>query len=180
MEHDYQNPYAPPLAALAATPVTLDQVELTEAGKGKRFLNFVIDRFAVAGFGMAVGLATGVLHNFGISGPLEYLEELGTFGDVVLGCVLTLVYYVLMEGILGLTIGKLITGTRVIGASGFKPGFGAVLGRSFARFIPFEAFSFLGNGSGGWHDSLSGTCVVDVRRRMPQVRRPMPGAYRPR
>jgi uncharacterized RDD family membrane protein YckC len=83
----------------------------------------------------------------------------------VLGISVVLAYYIISEGLFQRTLGKLLTGTRVVTADGGRPTFGQIVGRSFARMIPFEAFSFLGGDGGpvGWHDSLSGTRVVSVR-----------------
>jgi uncharacterized RDD family membrane protein YckC len=72
-------------------------------------------------------------------------------------------YYVVFEALLGRTPGKLITGTRVVNLAGGRPRFTQILGRSFARAVPFEAFSFFGSRA-GWHDRWSRTRVVLVRR----------------
>ncbi|MCA9066572.1 MAG: RDD family protein, partial [Planctomycetaceae bacterium] len=73
-------------------------------------------------------------------------------------------YYVFMEAVFQRSLGKLVTGTMVVAADGSRPSFGKILGRSFARIIPFEAFSFLGSKTPtGWHDTLSGTRVVKTR-----------------
>lgn len=69
-----------------------------------------------------------------------------------------LIYYPFFETIFGTTPGKIFTETRVITANGNKPTFINILGRTFARFIPFEPFSFFGKL--GWHDGLSNTQVV--------------------
>ncbi len=83
---------------------------------------------------------------------------------MILGIVILLLYFVVMEGAFGLTIGKLLTGTRVVNAAGGKASFGQIIGRSCARMIPFEPFSFVfGDTTSGWHDSLSGTRVIDIR-----------------
>ena len=69
------------------------------------------------------------------------------------------------EAAFGWTFAKLITGTRVVRIDGTKPSFPQVIGRTLARFIPFEPFSVLFSDSKlGWHDSLSNTRVVRVRR----------------
>jgi uncharacterized RDD family membrane protein YckC len=70
-------------------------------------------------------------------------------------------YYVVCESAFQATLGKLVTGTRVVTFNGDKPTFGQVVGRSFARFVPFEAFSFLNRRPIGWHDSWTGTRVVE-------------------
>lgn len=69
----------------------------------------------------------------------------------------TIVYYVVLELLFHQTIGKLHNNSFVI-IKGNR--FSAVLGRTFARFIPLEAFSFFGDK--GWHDELSGTSVVTI------------------
>jgi uncharacterized RDD family membrane protein YckC len=80
------------------------------------------------------------------------------------GLILTVAYYVVAEAAFQRTIAKLLTGTMVINSTGGRPSFGQIVGRSFARLIPFEAFSFLGGRQPvGWHDSLSGTRVVSTR-----------------
>jgi uncharacterized RDD family membrane protein YckC len=60
--------------------------------------------------------------------------------------------------------GKLITGTRVVTESGEVPTARQILIRTVVRFVPFEAFSFLGSSGTGWHDTWSGTRVVRTRR----------------
>lgn len=85
--------------------------------------------------------------------------------DMRAGLFVFLGYAIVSEALFQRTLGKMITGTCVVRADGTKPTFGQIVGRSFARFIPFEAFSFLG-GKGfpvGWHDSLSGTRVITTR-----------------
>ena len=72
-------------------------------------------------------------------------------------------YYCFFEGIFARSPGKWICGTRVVDLEGNRPSFLQVIGRSLARFIPFEAFSFLGSRGIGWHDSLSSTRVVRTR-----------------
>jgi uncharacterized RDD family membrane protein YckC len=116
-------------------------------------LNLIIDYACVFGLTAVVGLAAVVV------GATE--EDLNEDNLTLLIYVLWIIYYILMEHFFGATIGKFITGTRVVNYSGGKPSFWQILGRSFARLIPFEPFSFFGKGgSGGWHDSLSKTSVV--------------------
>lgn len=71
--------------------------------------------------------------------------------------VITIVYYFVLELLFHQTIGKLHNNSFVK-IEGNR--FGAVLGRTFARFIPLEAFSFFGDE--GWHDGISGTSVVTI------------------
>ena len=104
--------------------------------------------------------------------------------DVILTTSLLLVYYVIMESICGRTIGKLVTGTKVIDLKGRQPDFLTIMGRTLSRIVPFEPFSFLGRNSRGWHDTWSKTRVIDLRK--PPIPKPrpmsemrMPRMYRP-
>jgi uncharacterized RDD family membrane protein YckC len=83
--------------------------------------------------------------------------------DTLLELGLGIAYYCLLEGLTGRTIGKWITGTRVVGLEGERATFGGIVVRTLARLIPFEGISFLFSES-GWHDRLSRTRVV----RLPQ------------
>ena len=71
-------------------------------------------------------------------------------------------YYIFFEYKFGKTIGKMATNTKVVRKDGTKPTLTNIIGRTFARFIPFESLSLLfSHLPVGWHDSLSGTMVVD-------------------
>ena len=85
--------------------------------------------------------------------------------DYGIGIAAMLLYYIPMESIFGFTIGKLVTGTRVVTEDGGKPRWGQIVGRTFARFIPFEPFSLLFSSEErrGWHDSLPKLYVVRKR-----------------
>jgi uncharacterized RDD family membrane protein YckC len=149
------NPYQAPSTALAAAQVTPN--ELIPAGQGQRFLTYIIDYIAVMIMGFCLGVVVVLL--MGDEGA-NALQEIP---DMVLGLGLFLVYYVLLEGIFGRTLGKLITGTKVVNEDGDKASFGQVLGRTLCRFIPFEPFSVLGREGRGWHDSIPKTLVIKAR-----------------
>jgi hypothetical protein len=72
---------------------------------------------------------------------------------------LFIIYYCLFESLWQRTPGKFLTGTKVVNLDGSKPSFLRILGRSFARYIPFDNLSFLFM-TRGWHDYLSKTLVV--------------------
>lgn len=133
--------------------------QYTRASKGKRLANYIIDRLCwtalLFGFGLLLGMA-------GEEEALLWLEDINPILDYLLTAVIATIYYVLFEYFAnGKTLGKIITRTRVLDQFGGKPTFGAILGRSISRFVPFEAFSFLGNPDEGWHDKWSGTMVVE-------------------
>lgn len=69
-------------------------------------------------------------------------------------------YHSSLETVFGKTVGKMITKTRVVDEGGDKINFSEAAVRSLCRFIPFEAFTFLGSGL-GLHDRLSKTRVIN-------------------
>lgn len=151
--NDNHNPYqvvprsVDPYAAPASSVV--HEVELEPAGLGLRFLNYLIDSLA---FGFTYGFMLGLL-GLAPRDPIAYM---------FLSIGATMTYYTIMEGMFGVTLGKLATGTRVVDERGNPPSWGQVMIRSLCRFIPFEPFSLLFSGErmSGWHDSLSETRVV--------------------
>jgi len=105
-----------------------------------------------------------------IFGIVSYLIGLGdliqNMNNNILGIIILIIYYVPQEAFSGRTLGKLITGTKAVSEDGTNLTFGQALGRTLCRFIPFEAFSFLG-GRGmprGWHDKIPKTKVISLRR----------------
>lgn len=70
-----------------------------------------------------------------------------------------LFYFTFCEFVFGQTIGKVVTKSFVGTKEGGMATFGKTIGRTFARWIPFEQFSFLGTEASGWHDSLTETNV---------------------
>ncbi len=73
-------------------------------------------------------------------------------------------YYLLFESISGKTIGKYITRTVVVSDSGNKPAFIRILLRSIVRIFFIEVFSFFSSNPSGWHDRISGTKVVVIKK----------------
>lgn len=146
------NPYQAPQADLnTGLPGAASDNDLPDASNGLRFANLVID-----------SIARMLIASVG-AGVLRALNPEGETVGLVFVVATVLGYYVILESAFGWTFGKLITGTRVVDDDGRKPGVLRVFGRTLARFIPFEPFSFL-FANAGWHDSLSGTRVVRVRR----------------
>lgn len=134
------------------------------ASKEKRFINFIVDTIGYYVFSFIVGLLLGLLELIGFSGALEFIANLGSLGSLVFGVVVMLVYFCSFEVPTQRTLGKFITKTMVVMEDGGKPTFQDILIRSLCRFIPFEAFSFLGSDARGWHDSMSNTYVVDIAK----------------
>ncbi|QDU74143.1 RDD family protein [Bremerella volcania] len=166
MSQLHENPFSSPMTEEPMLP-KMSQGTPVPAGKGLRFANFFIDNIVLNIVTFGIGMVMGVML---ISSGYE-VDSQGNFVgvplwvNIVINFVhipITLAYYVILEAALGRTLGKLVTGTRVVNAEGNDASFGQVVGRSFARYIPFEVFSFLGQTGRGWHDSLSKTYVVKI------------------
>lgn len=74
-----------------------------------------------------------------------------------------LLYFIVFEFFLQKTIGKYVSKTLVVTEFGEKPTLSQIIGRSFARLIPFDVFTYLGAKGRGWHDTLPNLYVVDEK-----------------
>ncbi|MBW4575565.1 MAG: protein kinase [Aphanothece sp. CMT-3BRIN-NPC111] len=140
------------------------QQRLRPTSSGKRFLNCVLDSvfyliffiiflFAIVLFIEANGVNTNVFddNTWGIIGFINFYVSY-------------FIYY-MTEALFGKSIAKFITRTKVVNRKGKKPGFCRTIGRTVARLIPVDVFSFLFSSNPiGWHDLISGTRVVDDQR----------------
>jgi len=121
------------------------------ASGGKRFLNSFIDGIIMYVLFFIFLLIIGTSGSaFNISGGIRFAIYPIMFA-----------YYVIMEGTTGKTIGKFITRTKVITDDGEQPTMKTALLRTLCRFIPFDAFSFLGTPGKGWHDKFANSRVVN-------------------
>lgn len=94
---------------------------------------------------------------------ITWIDELPPFVDRVIGMVIYAIYMTLVEGFSrGRSLGKLITGTKVLRWDNQPFSWGNALGRSFSRIVPLEFLSALWGSP--WHDTWTGTRVVKVRR----------------
>jgi uncharacterized RDD family membrane protein YckC len=95
-------------------------------GVGRRFLALLVD-FIISLVWMVpfldVQSSSGYFH-----------AELGGGGSVAWAAI-SLVYFTLMEGFFGATVGKFATGIRVVKADGTKADFGAALIRNILRIV---------------------------------------------
>lgn len=164
MNQLHENPYSSPMTDTPAVP-EVGQGTPVPARKGLRFANFFIDNVILNIFTFGIGIVAGVMlisQGYEVDADGNFLDT-PLWVDLVINFVhipITLAYYIILEVTLGRTLGKMITGTKVVNAEGGQATVGQVVGRSFARYIPFEVFSFLGETGRGWHDSLSKTYVV--------------------
>lgn len=161
-----ENPYASPVA-FNPEPLVAELGPVVPASQGKRFLNWLIDQVFTTVVSYAAGMVLGVVYITARTNPTapirpDEVTQLNLIG-YALGIVIVLTYFILTEIVWQRSLGKLLTGTRVVSADGGRPTVGQIVGRTFARFIPFDAFSYLATDPVGWHDSLSKTRVVNVR-----------------
>ncbi|MFZ5636326.1 MAG: RDD family protein [Pseudomonadota bacterium] len=161
------NPYDAPSARIEAS-APQERLEIDAAGRWRRFFNWAIDYacFTLVAILVTIPYAVWLVLQ-GDEAALARLEQPNLLRDYGIGMLAMLLYYIPMEGLFGFTVGKLVTGTRVVNEQGGRPSLGQVVGRTFARFIPFEPFSILlpsDSACRGWHDSLARTWVVRKRR----------------
>ncbi len=135
--------------------------KLVPANKGLRLANYLIDTLAATLVVVFFAVFLAMLSPRSLENASEGLGLLFQLMSIVIAWL----YYTLIEtSTQGKSIGKYITGTRVVTAEGAVPSPETIAVRSLCRYIPFEAFSFLGASDLGWHDRLSKTLVIDERQ----------------
>lgn len=140
-----------------------EEISLTQAESGKRLANYLVD---VASFYATLFILVIIL---GILFPVifVYLDEMAEadLADRLISLMLYAFYMALVEGFSrGRSIGKLITGTRVVNEDGSPINFGTGFLRGFIRAIPFCAFSALGSPCYPWQDKWTNTYVIDIKK----------------
>lgn len=145
---------------------------VNKVSSGKRFANYIIDRICVFIFKIILALTTGIILGIILPSFIETIEENSFLFEFLFTLVSTVIYYTLFEALTGRTIGKLITKTKVVDENKNSIGFSTAFIRSISRFIPFEAFSFLGSEVRGWHDTISKTYVVNAVDKQEENRLP--------
>lgn len=160
------NPYAATSASAMSVGAS-ETLALETAGRWRRFFNWLVDYVVLMLIAFVVmfvyGMTMAMTRN---AAAIEQMQQPNPLRDYGVGFAITFAYYIAMEGLFGLTIGKLVTGTRVVNEKGGRPTFGQAVGRTLCRMIPFEPFSLLFAGDGearGWHDSIPRTYVVRKR-----------------
>jgi uncharacterized RDD family membrane protein YckC len=128
--------------------------QFNPAGAGLRFANYIIDAVM---FVFVLVKSFLSLRYWVDKDMLPESAGLIYFFEILL----LIIYYLVFEGIFNTTAGKCATGTTIVNELGERPGFAKILGRTFCRLIPFEAFSFFGAEPRGWHDTITNTYVVE-------------------
>ncbi len=126
------------------------EISMEHATRWQRLANFIIDYIVYYALSFVAGMLLAIM------GMAELLTN-KMFAYLV-AIVVFVLYYSLAEGTSGRTVGKLITGTKVVKEDGSSVTFGDALKRSLSRLVPFEPFSALGYSP--WHDRWTDTYVV--------------------
>jgi uncharacterized RDD family membrane protein YckC len=123
------------------------QNELVNASLTQRFVNNLVDRIVLYALIFATVLSGSAINrNFAIIAVL----------------LIVALYYPITESVWGQSVGKLLTGTKVVDVEGNKISFSTAALRTICRIIPFEQFSFLFySDNRGWHDTITKTRVVE-------------------
>jgi uncharacterized RDD family membrane protein YckC len=127
---------------------------LETATRGRRFLGYLVDGIAL--WLLNTAALIGVMVAAGSLDP----NTIGIGKQLAVSLGAMLVYYILMEGLFARTLGKFVCGMRVVTREGGVPTWSQVVGRTFARWIPFEFLAIFGEERLMLHDSLAKTRVV--------------------
>lgn len=143
----------------------LQIVDRHRASQGLRFANYIIDFifsyiFILIIFGL-LGIVYALIADSSVEEIGYKMENINPILDRLLTLSAYLFIMFLTEVITkGRSIGKLITGTKVIMIDGTSPTVGNYFLRNIIRGIPFvDPLSFLADKS-GLHDKWSQTCVI--------------------
>jgi uncharacterized RDD family membrane protein YckC len=149
---------------------TEDDISLhyQEASQGQRVLNFIVDSLLIRfGLSYAFGFVLGYLF-YTISTDMYTAfffnddKVIAFLLNYILGAFIYVVYYTFCEKVFqGVTLGKLITGTKAIREDGQGLTFKDAILRSLSRVVPLEAFSALW--AAPWHDTWTQTMVIKTR-----------------
>ena len=145
-------------------PILQKAINYLLASKGSRFANYIIDMIVLY---ILVAILGAIYYAIiGLSDPESFEEVMNDSSsnaliEYLFGAMCITIYYTIFEFLLkGKTLGKFITKTRAVTIDNERLSLNDAFARSICRAIPFEAFSFLGEKSVGWHDSISKTKVI--------------------
>jgi uncharacterized RDD family membrane protein YckC len=139
------------------------EVNLVQAGSGRRLANYLIDLVVFYILLICVGVVIGALDP-NASEDLNSVTALGTLADRLITLLCYGICMGLVEGLFrGKSLGKVITGTRAVNEDGSRINFKTGFLRGLSRAVPFDAFSALGQPPYPWHDKWVNTYVIIER-----------------
>lgn len=142
-------------------------VEDNKASLGIRFANLLIDRAMIYLLFFLYGVFSVLIYEllnieFFVN-ITDRLSSMNRIQDILLTSAIYLIYLFSMEYFTkGRTVGKYITGTKVLSTDGNQPTLQDYFIRTISRLVPFDPFSFFGYN--GWHDSWSNTRVINIKK----------------
>lgn len=128
-----------------------------------RFAHYILDGLIIGVILFAVDLLLLQGYDLSLTRSLGGNGLAFNYMPTLDSIVVTAGYYFICESTMQTTIGKLATKSVVINQYAEKPDSASLIGRSFSRLVPFEAFSCLSDR--GWHDRWSKTYVVTTHER---------------
>lgn len=130
----------------------------------KRLLNLVIDAAVIFGIIIILGIFAAILALLGFDGMALWFTEMDSLTDRIFTSAVIVFYYFTMEITTQRTVGKLMTGTKVVMEDGSKPLAGDIMKRALCRLLLLEILSFINATPRGWHDTASDTYVIDAKK----------------
>lgn len=129
----------------------------------QRFGNYVVDMIFIYIIIILLFIFIGLFSAFFDSNEFMFwLDNMGDLEFYLIFSAIVLIYFIFFETVTSRSLSKYITGTIVVLEDGSKPDIRTITKRTFCRFIPFDALTFLG-AARGWHDSISDTYVVSKK-----------------
>jgi uncharacterized RDD family membrane protein YckC len=135
------------------------EIHLVPVSPGIRFANFIIDLILYYALIFVAGMLWAfIFYSSGSYDAGSSESPMGTGTAYMIALSVYFCYYVLIEGLSGRTVGKLVTGTIVVKDNGSSINVKDALLRTLCRLIPFEPFSAFGYRP--WHDQFTNTMVI--------------------
>jgi uncharacterized RDD family membrane protein YckC len=126
------------------------------ASAGQRFVNYLIDLIIFYVLMFIVGIFIGIAAVAGLASIESVAVTILTY---VFAIAFFLLYYTLLEGSKGKTLGKLVSKTKVVTEDGTPMTYSKAFVRSLSRLVPFEPLSVF-FGLKMWHDQWTNTMVI--------------------
>lgn len=126
------------------------------ASAGQRFVNYIIDLIIFYVLMFIVGIFIGIAAVAGVASTESIAITILTY---VFAIAFFLLYYTLLEGSKGKTLGKLVSKTKVVTEDGTPMTYSKAFVRSLSRLVPFEPLSVF-FGLKMWHDQWTNTMVI--------------------
>lgn len=130
------------------------------ASHGQRFLHRIIDVIMIYILVIVFAAVTTLVALLLNPEAGNIFENISDGVSMLIFILISIIYYLIFEGFFSRSVAKFITNTIVVNEDGSEPDFLTILKRTLCRFIPFDAFSYLGGQSRGWHDSIPNVYVV--------------------